>query len=386
MKRKICVITGSRAEYGLLQPLMEEVKSDSTLKLQLIATGMHMSRAFGLTYKQIEKDGFAIDEKIDICLSSDTPAGISKSMGMAMIGFGKVYRKLKPDIIVVLGDRFELLGVVASALVSRVPVAHIQGGELTQGAFDESIRHAITKMSHLHFTSTEVYRRRVVQLGEDPNRVFNVGALGLDNIRKLDLLSKKDLERRLKFSFKRHNFLITFHPVTLEDNNTAGKYFQNLLNVLDELKDIGLIFTKANADTGGRLINGMIDRFVGNNSGKAVLFDSMGQLKYLSTMRLVDAVVGNSSSAIIETPSFKVGAINIGDRQAGRIRAANTIDCKPTRKGIKNAIKILYSDRFQRNLKKITNPYGDGRSSGRIKDVLKTHDLSNILKKSFYDK
>ena len=326
MKRKICVVTGSRAEYGLLKPLMEEIKRDGGLKLQLIVTGMHLSPEFGLTYREVEKDGFVVDEKIEIILSSDTPVGISKSMGLAMIGFVEAYERLRPGLIVILGDRFEIFSVASAALISRIPIAHMCGGEITEGVFDDAMRHSITKMSHLHFASTEEYRRRVIQLGESPDRVFNVGAVSLDNIKRLDFLSKKELEKELNFIFNRHNLLITFHPVTLE-NNTSKKQFQNLLAVLDELKDTNLIFTKANADTGGRVINKIIDEYVSKNSHKAIAFISMGQLKYLSTMKFVDAVVGNSSSGIVEAPAFKIATVNIGDMQKGRMRAEIVINC-----------------------------------------------------------
>jgi len=384
MKRKICVITGSRSEYDLLKPLIEEIENDRDLQLQLIVTGMHLSPEFGLTYKQIEKDGFSIDEKIEIILSSDTSISISKSMGLAMISFAGAYDKLKPDIIVVLGDRFEIFSTVSAALVSRIPIGHIYGGELTQGAFDDSFRHSITKMSHLHFTSTECYRKRVIQLGEDPKRVFNVGALGIDNIKKPKLLPKQTLEKELDFEFKKHNLLVTFHPVTLE-KNTSKQHFQNLLDAIDSLKDVSIIFTKANADTEGRIINKMIDDYVSKNPAQSRSFTSMGQLKYLSTMQFVDAVVGNSSSGIIEAPSFKIGTINIGDRQKGRVKARSVIDCDPTKEDIQSALRKLYSKEFQVNLKSIVNPYSNGNTAEKIKNILNKHDISNIIKKSFYD-
>ena len=384
MKRTICVVTGSRAEYDLLSPLLEEIKRDRDIRLQLLVTGTHLSPEFGLTYQKIEADGFVIDEKIEVLLSSDTPVSILKSMGLGMISFAEAYERLKPDIIVVLGDRFEIFSAVASALVSRIPVAHIHGGELTEGTFDDSLRHSITKMSHLHFTSTEEYRERVIQLGENPNRVFNVGALGLDNIKRLKLLSKKVLERELNFSFNKHNLLVTFHPVTLEDN-TSRKQFHNLLRVLDELKNTNLVFTKANADTNGRIINEMIDNYVKSNSHKSIAFTSMGQIRYLSAMQFVDAVVGNSSSGIIEAPSFKIGTINIGDRQKGRIKSDSVIDCESTLQGIRGAFIQLYSKKFQQFLKNVTNPYGGENVARKIKSALKKCHLDNIIKKSFYD-
>lgn len=383
MKRKICIITGSRAEYGLLKPLLDEIKSDPDLSLQLIVTGMHLSPEFGLTFSEIEKDGFRIDNKIEILLSSDTATGTLKSMGLALMGFGEAYERLRPDIIVVLGDRFEIFSAAASALVSEIPVAHIHGGEVTEGAFDDAFRHSITKMSHLHFTSTEEYRKRVIQLGEAPERVFNVGAIGLDNVKRLKLLSKKELENKLNFKFAKRNLLVTFHPVTLE--NTTEKQFKNLLTVLNELKDTKIIFTKTNADPGGMTINRIIDEYVVKNPQKAVSFISMGQLNYLSTMQFVDAVVGNSSSGIVEAPSFKIGTINIGNRQEGRIKAESIIDCEPTKESIKKALQELYSSDFQEKLKNIVNPYSDGNTARRILKVLKAYDIRNILKKTFYD-
>jgi GDP/UDP-N,N'-diacetylbacillosamine 2-epimerase (hydrolysing) len=384
MKRKLCVVTGARAEYGLLKPLLDKIKTDKGLTLQLIVTGMHLSPEFGYTYRTIEKDHFRIDDRIDILLNSDTPASICKSMGLAITGFAETYQRLKPDILIVLGDRFEIFSAVSAALVSRIPVAHLYGGELTEGAFDDAFRHSITKMSHLHFTSTAQYRQRVIQLGEHPDRVFNVGAIGLDNIRKLNLLPKKELEKELAIRFNKHNLLVTFHPVTLE-HNTSGQQFQNLLYALNRLENTNIIFTKANADTGGQIINKMIDEYVLNNSYKAIAFTSLGQLKYLSTLQFVDAVVGNSSSGIIEAPSFKIGTINIGDRQKGRIRSNSIIDCHPSKQGIRNAIRMLYSQRFQGCLKSVISPYGDGNSTEKIIKIIKRYNLTDILKKSFYD-
>ncbi|UCD54988.1 MAG: UDP-N-acetylglucosamine 2-epimerase (hydrolyzing) [Candidatus Omnitrophota bacterium] len=384
MKRKVCIVTSSRAEYGLLRPLLEEIANDKNLTLQLIVTGMHLSPEFGLTYREIEKDGFAVDEKIEILLSSDTPASISKSMGLAMISFSEAYGRLKSDIIVVLGDRFEFLSAVAAALISRIPVAHIAGGEVTEAAFDDSIRHSITKMSHLHFTIIEDYRKRVIQLGEDPQRVFNVGALGIDNIKKLKLFSREALEKELNFKFNKHNLLVTFHPVTLE-NNTSPQQFKDLLSALENLEDTFIIFTKANADPGGRIINKMIDTYVSKNCSKSAAFTSLGHLKYLSILQFVDAVVGNSSSGIVEAPSFKMGTINIGGRQKGRVEPKSIIDCQPTKESIIKAFEKLYSKEFQRSLKKVVNPYGDGNAAKRIKNILKNYDINNILKKPFFD-
>lgn len=382
-KRKICIFTGTRAEYGLLKPLMEEIKNDPDLELKIIASGMHLSPEFGLTYKEIEKDGFEINEKVEMLLSSDTTVGISKSIGLGIIGYADVLERLKPDINVVLGDRFEALAFAIASYICRIITAHLFGGEATFGSIDEGIRHSITKFSYLHFTSTEDYRKRVIQLGEHPDRVLNIGAIGLDNIKRLKLLTREEFEKSINRKLKKKNLLITFHPVTLE-KNTSEEQFKELIKALDELDDTLLIFTKANADTEGRIINKMIDKSTKNYPEKSIAFTSMGQLLYLSAMQFVDAVVGNSSSGIIEAPSFKIGTINIGDRQKGRIKAKSVIDCGANYQNIKRAIEVLYSSEFQEILKNVVNPYGDGNAAPRIKNILKNADLSNI-KKDFYN-
>ena len=383
MKRKICVVTGTRAEYGLLYWLMKEIEADKDLELQLIVTGMHLSPEFGLTYKEIEKE-FRIDKKIEMLLSSDTAMGISKSMGLAQIGFAEAFEELKPDILVVLGDRYEIFSAVSSAMICNIPIAHLHGGEITQGAFDESIRHSITKMSHLHFTATDEYKNRVIQLGEEPNRVFNVGGMGIENIKRLKLLSKDEFEESINFKLNKKNILVTFHPVTLE-NSTAKEQFQELLDAIDELENTNIIFTKANSDTDGRIINQMIDEYVTKNSHKSVGFASLGQLRYLSALQYIDAVVGNSSSGLLEAPSFKIATINIGDRQKGRIKALSVIACEPKKEEILKAFKEIYSKEFQEKLKNVENPYGESCPSKQIIEVLKNVNLANILKKSFYD-
>ena len=384
MTRKICIVTGTRAEYGLLFWLMKEIQADADLRLHIIATGMHLSPEFGLTYRYIEEDGFRIDRTIETLLSSDTPAGISKSIGLGMIGFAEAYACQKPDIVVLLGDRFEIFSAATAAMIARIPIAHLHGGEATEGLIDEPIRHSITKMSHLHFAATEEYRRRIIQLGESHDRVFNVGGLGIDNIKKLKLMSREKLEDSIRLRLGRKNFLVTFHPVTLE-NSTAGEQCENLLDVLDELKDTKIIFTKPNADTEGRAIIKLIDDYVARNSHKAVSFMNLGQLRYLSALKYVDGVIGNSSSGLTEAPTFHIGTINIGDRQRGRIKADSVIDCEPNKESILTAIRKLYSKEFQTNLKNIENPYGDGGAAERIKKIIKEIDLTNILKKSFYD-
>jgi len=383
IQRKICVITGTRAEYGLLYWLLKEIESEITLKLQLIVTGMHLSPEFGLTYREIEKE-FHIDKKIEMLLSSDTPIGISKSMGLAQISFGEAFEELQPDIIVVLGDRYEIFSAVSSAMIAKVPIAHLHGGEATEGLIDESIRHAITKMSHLHFTATQEYATRVIQLGENPNRVFNVGGLGIDNIKKLPLMNKNDFEKSIDFQLNNKNILVTFHPVTLE-NATAQKQFQELLDALKTLEDTNIIFTKANSDTDGRVINEMINSFVVQHKKYSTVFTSLGQLRYLSALQHIDAVVGNSSSGLLEAPSFQIGTINIGDRQKGRIQAKSVINTTPQKQSIINAFHTLYSNKFQESLSNVKNPYEQNETAKSIIKVLKGCDLTNILKKKFYD-
>ena len=381
--RKICVITGSRAEYGLLRWVMKGIKDDPVLKLQVIVTGMHLSREFGLTYREIEKDGFHIDGKVKMLTSSDTPVGIAKSMGKGLIGFADALNELKPDLIVVLGDRFEILSAVAAALVARIPVAHLHGGELTEGAFDEAIRHSITKMSHLHFVATEEYRRRVIQLGEQPQRVFTVGGLGIDNIRRLKLFKREELEAVLNFKLGKKNLLITFHPVTLE-NDAGVKQMGELLKALRKIKKTQLIFTLPNADTNSRKLIKMVKQFVAQYPN-ARAYSSLGQLRYLSCIAQVDGVVGNSSSGLAEVPSFRKGTINIGDRQQGRLQATSVINCQATRQSIGIAIRRLYSRDFQARLRQVRNPYGTGGASDKVVKFLKHCSLDGISKKAFYD-
>jgi GDP/UDP-N,N'-diacetylbacillosamine 2-epimerase (hydrolysing) len=383
MNRKICVITGTRAEYGLLRWVMQGIKDDADLNLQVIATGMHLSPEFGLTYKAIEADGFEIDRKVEILTSSDTPVGIAKSMGLGMIGFADALNELNPDLIVVLGDRFEIFSAVSAALVARIPVAHLHGGESTEGLIDEAIRHSITKMSHLHFVAAGEYKQRVIQLGEQPERVFLVGGLGIDNIKRLKLLERNTLEADLGFKFDKRNLLITFHPVTLE-KASAVKQMQELLSALAKLEDTQLIFTMPNADTDGRSLIKMVEQF-SSQYPNAHAFTSLGQLRYLSCLAQVDGVVGNSSSGLAEVPSFKKGTINIGDRQRGRLQATSVINCEATQQNISDAIYTLYSPNFQMDLSQVCNPYGEGGASDEIVKIIKSVTLDCLIKKHFYD-
>lgn len=381
---KIAVITGTRAEYGLLKPLIDGLRDDSNFELQLIVTGSHLSPEFGLTYRCIEADGVPIAAKVEMLLSSDTPVGITKSMGLAFLGFADALERLQPEAVIVLGDRYEILCAAASAVVARVPVFHIHGGETTEGAIDEGFRHAITKLSYLHFTSTEAYRKRVIQMGESPERVFNTGALGIDNIKKLNLLSKAALERELDFQLDKEFFLVTFHPVTLEKNTARGQV-EALLEALDSVTDTKIIFTKANADTGGRIINELIDEYVARNGDRCIAFISMGQLRYLSAMKYSSLVLGNSSSGLIEAPSFPVPTVNIGDRQTGRIRAESVIECEPYARSIREAIGKARSEKFRNSIAHTQNPYGDGRSAERIIEIIRSVSIPTPCKKKFFD-
>lgn len=382
-KRKICVVTGTRAEYGLLYWLMKEIQGDKELELQLIVTGMHLSPEFGLTYKEIEKE-FKIDKKIEMLLSSDTAVGITKSIGLAQISFAEVYEELKPDFILVLGDRYEIFSAVSVAMISKIPIIHLHGGEITEGAFDESIRHSISKMSHIHFTATEEYKKRVIQLGENPNRVFNVGGLGVHNIKKMKLLNRKEFEKSIDFKLNKQNLLVTFHPVTLE-KNSSQEQFQEILNALNTLENTNIIFTKANSDINGRVINRMINEYTLNNKN-TVSFDSLGQLRYLSSLQYIDAVIGNSSSGLLEVPSFKKATINIGDRQKGRISSSSVIDCKPLKQEILDAIKKVYFDEnFKKELRNTINPYEKANVISNIINNIKKIKSNNLLKKKFHD-
>jgi GDP/UDP-N,N'-diacetylbacillosamine 2-epimerase (hydrolysing) len=383
VSRRVCVVTGTRAEYGLLRWLMEDIRGSAELQLQVVAAGMHLAPEFGCTYREIERDGFRIDRKIELLLSSDTSVGISKSIGLGVVGFADALQQLAPDIAVVLGDRFEILAAAVAATIARIPIAHIHGGEASEGAFDESLRHSITKMSHLHFVAAEEYRRRVIQLGEQPERVFLVGGMGVDSICRLKLLDRRELESALGFELEQRNLLITFHPVTLE-RATAGDQMEELLAAVAALSRTNLIFTMPNADTDGRVLIELINRFVATHPN-ARSYTSLGQVRYLSCMKHVDAVVGNSSSGLTEAPSFCKGTINIGDRQRGRLKAASVIDCEPERAAIAAAIAKLYSTQFQSTLATVKNPYGEGGASERIAHVLATTGLDGILKKHFHD-
>ncbi len=376
---KICVATGTRAEYGLLKPLIDKISSEPTFTLQLLVTGAHLSPEFGLTYKLIEADGYPIDEKVEMLMSSDTEEGITKSMGIGMIGYADALKRLNPDLLIILGDRYEMLAMASAALIFRIPIVHIHGGEITEGAYDDAIRHAITKMSALHFTSTEAYRQRVIQLGEQPDRVFNVGAIGLDNFRSLKLLSREELEQDLHIRFKTYNYLVGFHPETLS-GVSIEEQFQELLLAIDAQEESLFVFTKANADTNGRII-----KYVNKHPDKAVLFSSLGSLRYLSLMKQVTAVIGNSSSGILEAPSAPTATINIGNRQKGRIQAESIVNCPAKKENILTAFIQIKEPSFRQKMEKIVNPYGEGMASDKIIDILKKTEPLNLRIKRFHD-
>lgn len=382
---KICVVTGTRAEYGLLKPIIDRIYRNKNLQLQLVVTGMHLSTEFGYTYQEIEADGYPITAKIEMLLSSDTPTGITKSMGVELIGLADYFESHRPDIVVILGDRYEMLMVATAAMIARVPIAHIHGGELTEGLIDEAIRHSITKMSHLHFTTTCEYRNRVIQLGENPSSVYQVGALGIENIKIIKLLSRVELERELKFTFDKTTLMVTYHPLTLECE-TAQKQFANILNVFDLHPEIKLIFTKANSDTNGRIINQMIDDYVSKNAERSIAFTSMGQMRYLSALQFCACVIGNSSSGIIEVPSFGIPTINIGDRQKGRICAESVMSCGNDIQEIEAALSRSLSHEFRVKANKCNNPYEGKNTSETILQVIVQALHQGIkLKKTFYD-
>lgn len=383
-KRRICVVTGTRADYGLLYWLLKEVGADPDLDLLLIVTGMHLSPEFGLTQRVIEEDGFGIDAKVEMLLSSDTPVGIAKSIGLGVIGFADALARLNPDILAVLGDRYEILAAVQAALVARIPVAHLHGGETTEGAIDEAIRHAITKMSHLHFVAAEPYRRRVIQLGEQPEVVFNVGAPGLDHIKRLKLLDREEFEQSIGFELGDINFLVTYHPATL-GALPPQHAMQELLTALHQFPMARLIFTKPNSDADSRVMSQMIDEYLRCQPERVVVFTSMGQVRYLSALQHVDAVIGNSSSGIIEAPAFKTATINIGDRQKGRLKAASVIDCDETSDSIVAGIKKALTPEFLKTVRSAASLYGSGETAQKIMQAMKTVSLDGITRKSFYD-
>lgn len=382
MTRKVAVFTGTRAEYGLLYWLMKAIQNSIFLDLQVIVSGMHLSPEFGETWKEIVKDGFEIDAKVEILLSSDTPVGVVKSMGLGTLGFADTLDRLRPDILVVLGDRFEALAIVQAALIMRIPVAHLHGGEITEGAYDDAIRHAISKMAYLHFVAAEPYRRRVIQMGESPERVFNVGAVGLDHLCRSEIMSASELSKSLGFVLSGPYFLVTYHPVTNSDEAPESS-FSAILAALDKFPDYKVVITYPNADNGGRTIIPLIENYATAQAGRVVAVPSLGFKRYLGAISSAAVVIGNSSSGIIEVPSFGVPSVNIGVRQLGRLAADSVLHCEPKVEAIENAIRKAISSDFTKACKKVINPYGRGNASEAIVRVLESFE--GATHKSFYD-
>lgn len=383
--KKIAVFTGSRAEYGLLYWLMKEIQSDADLELQLIVSGMHLSAEFGYTVDAIKSDGFTLNRTVEMLLSSSTGVGIAKSMGVGLIGFADALDQLKPDCLVILGDRFEALSIAQAAMVLQIPIAHLHGGESTEGAIDEAIRHSITKMSHLHFTSAEVYRNRVIQLGESPDRVFNVGSPAIENISRLTLLSQHELEQSLGFKLGEAPLLVTYHPVTLQENGGIESLHCLLTVLHDFLPQRKIVITFPNADMYGRELISLLQNFMSANKDSVLLTQSLGYLRYLSLMKMCGAVVGNSSSGIIEAPALGVPTVDIGIRQKGRIKPDSVIECGETVTEIRQAIDNALSFAHREKSRVISNPYGDGYVSEKIIKILKGSDFHSLLLKKFYD-
>ena len=383
--RKICVFTGTRADYGIMSRLVHLIDKDPDLQLQIIATNMHLSPEFGMTYKEIENDGFKIDKKVEMMLSSDTATGTVKSMGLALIGFADALEDLKPDLAVILGDRYEMLAAAEACLINKVPIAHIAGGAISEGAYDDAIRHSITKMSHLHFTETDEYRKRVIQLGEHPDRVWSTGALGVNNIRNEQIMPLSELESSLDFHLGEKFLLITFHPVTME-NATAAEQCENLLTALSEVnREYQLLFTLPNSDTDGRVIIQKIKDYVSKNSDRAFAITSLGKRRYYSALKYTTAVIGNSSSGLVEAPSFNIPTLNIGNRQQGRTRGETVIDVPATPEGMRNGLKQALSADFIAKCKTSTNPYEKANTLETIFNTIKSYPLDGIIKKSFYN-
>ena len=384
--RKICVVTGTRAEYGLLCRLMRLIQESSDTQLQVIATNMHLSPKYGNTYQEIEKDGFTIDCKIPIIdeNAEDNAVTTVKSMATALSGFAEAFNTLKPDMVVVLGDRYEILAAATAALIERIPIAHLHGGEVTEGAYDDAIRHSITKMSHLHFTSTEEYKKRVIQLGEQPDRVFYVGAPGVENIKKFPLLSKEEVEESVNFKLDENTILVTYHPVTLGEH-TAEKDIKEFIGALEERKDLRVFFTMPNSDTGSQSIVDAINEFVANNADRAIAYKSLGIKRYLSVMKYAGAVVGNSSSGLLEVPSFGIPTLNIGDRQKGRMAADSVYNCETDKESILEGLDLIMSPAFKKKAAETHNPYEKDNTSEEIFKVISTYSLEKLKQKHFHD-
>ena len=379
---KVAIFTGTRAEYGLLYWLLNDVKRDKELTLQLLVSGSHLSPEFGLTFKQILDDGFEIAEKIEMLLSSDSPTGTAKSMGLAVLGYADAFSRLNPDVIVILGDRYEAFAAAQTAMVMRIPIIHLHGGEVSEGAYDDAIRHAITKLSYLHATSTDIHRQRVIQLGESPARVVNVGAIGLDHLKRTTLMPRNELARALEFDLSRPYFIVTYHPVTLADEPPADT-FELILRALDHFPKHQIVITYPNADDGGHQIISLLKSYGSDRLGRVLTIPSLGQIRYLSAVKYADALIGKSSSGIIEVPSFDVPTVNIGLRQKGRLAAKSVLHCAATYDEILKTIELATSRKYKQKNEEVVNPYGMGDASSRIIDMIKKCKFSAM--KTFHD-
>ncbi len=382
-KRKIAIVTGTRAEFGLLKNLIKKLTKINKIELSLLVTGSHLSAIHGETIKEILENGFEINGKINLNLKSDSPRDIAKATANGIEGFSKVFYKTRPNLLIVLGDRYEILSAVLPACYENIPIAHIHGGERTEGLIDESIRHSITKFSHIHFVASEEYRKRVIQLGENPKRVFKVGGLGIDAINEMKLLDKSEVIKNLEIKFRKKNLIVTYHPETL-NKDSSKKGIEELLKSLENLKDTTLIFTLPNADPHNRFIIDKIKSFVLKNNN-SYFFNSLGQLNYFSLLKICDGVIGNSSSGLLEVPFFKKATINIGNRQMGRLKAKSVIDCHPKEELISKSIQKIYSNEFKKNLINLKNPYGEPGATDKIIKILENTNFDELISKSFYD-
>ena len=382
--KDICIITSSRADFGIISGLVSKLSISKFFKLKLIVTGMHLSEEYGLTINEIEQKGFYIYKRVKMSLDNDSTSSTAKAIGVGIMGFADIFDSFKPDFVVIVGDRYEMLAAGISAMIANLPIVHIGGGEVTQGSFDEAIRHSLTKMSHFHFVSTESYRKRVIQLGEKEDTVFNVGSLSIENLKRIELIDKKQLEKKIEFSFGKKNIIVTYHPETKKIGSEKDD-FKQLINALNTLNDINIIFTEPNSDPNRNIISIMIKKFVLENKHRTKIYKSMGYINYLSTLQFVDGVVGNSSSGITEAPSFRIGTVNIGNRQAGREKASSIIDCDFNKKNIINSIDLLYNAEFHKVLKTVKNPYEGDSPSEKIINVLKNYNGFEYIEKFFYD-
>mgnify|MGYP002510150237 FL=1 len=385
MLKKIAVVTATRAEYGILKNVIDRIEKSEQLKLCLMVTGTHLVSEYGMTVREIEEDGYPIAERIDVLMSSDSPSSVSKTMGLVMISFAEAFERQKPDCLVVLGDRYELLAVCSAAMNAGIPIAHISGGETTQGAIDESVRHCITKMSYLHFPACETYRQRIIQLGEEPDRVYNFGDVGVEALRLVPEMTKQELEQSIGFALDKPYMSVTFHPVTLEVHE-AEKQMRELLDALDEIHDMKFVFTKANADAGGRKLNEMMEAFAAEHDN-CVIFASLGMKRYINLLRYCDGIVGNSSSGIVEAPTLGIPTVNIGNRQKGRLQADSIINCVPDKTEILTAVRKSQTALFKDKAKHTVNPYGDGNTSEKIVQTITEYLYQDKirLEKKFYD-